>query len=50
MKIDLPDGLYQVTNNYLCAGFIVENGYIKECAPILKNKLNYWATIAKKIN
>ena len=45
----MKDGLYQVTTSYLCAGFIVENGVITKCAPILKNKINYWKTIAKYI-
>lgn len=45
-KIKLRDGLYQVTTNYLCAGFIVENGKIIECAPILKKKIDYWKTVA----
>lgn len=43
------DGLYRVTTKYLCAGFIVENGFIVRCAPILRKKIHYWKTIAKKI-
>jgi len=46
----LSDGLYQVTTSYLCAGFVVENGKITMCAPILRKKINYWITIAKKCN
>lgn len=45
----LKDGLYQVTTSYLCAGFVVENGQVTQCAPILRKKLMYWMTIAKKI-
>jgi len=45
----MKDGLYQVTTSYLCAGFIVHQGRIIHCAPILKNKINYWITIAKFI-
>lgn len=46
----MKDGLYQVTTNYLCAGFIVEGGKIIHCAPILKNKISYWITVAKFIS
>jgi hypothetical protein len=45
----MKDGLYQVTTNYLCAGFIVKGGKVTACAPILKNKLSYWQTVAKRI-
>ena len=43
------DGLYQVTTNYLCAGFVVANGKVIACAPILRKKLEYWFTIAQLI-
>lgn len=42
----MRDGLYQVTTSYLCAGFVVENGEVVRCAPILGRKLPYWKTIA----
>lgn len=42
----MKDGLYRVTTSYLCAGFVVENGIITRCAPILVNKIDYWKTIA----
>ncbi len=42
----LKDGLYQVTTSYLCAGFIVVQGQIRWCAPILRKKLAYWKTVA----
>lgn len=45
----MKDGLYQVTTSYLCAGFIVKNGVIIHCAPILRKKIDYWKTIAKFI-
>ncbi len=32
----MRDGLYQVTNGSLCAGFEVRNGRITNCAPILR--------------
>jgi hypothetical protein len=44
----MKDGLYRVKTSYLCAGFLIENGEVKDknCAPILKKKLEYWKTIA----
>ncbi len=42
----MPDGLYQVTTNYLCAGFVVEGGQVTLCAPILRKRLAYWRTVA----
>jgi len=38
----MKDGLYQVVTNLFCAGFVVEDGKVTQCAPILKNKLEYW--------
>lgn len=46
----MPDGLYQVTTSYLCAAFVVESGKVVFCAPILRSKLNYWRTIAKRVH
>jgi len=45
----MKDGVYQVTTKYLCAGFVIKDGKVVACAPILKNKLTYWITIAKRI-
>jgi hypothetical protein len=45
----LPDGLYQVTTRYLCAGFIVERGKVTRCAPILKRALAFYARRAIRI-
>lgn len=45
----MPDGLYRVTTKYLCAGFIIEDGKVVRCAPVLKKNLKYWMTIAKKL-
>lgn len=42
----MKDGLYQVTTPYLCAGFVVENGQVARCAPILRKRLSYWKTVA----
>lgn len=46
----LKDGLYQVTTSYLCAGFVVEGGRVIECAPILRRKLGYFMSIARRIS
>lgn len=45
----MKDGLYRVETKYLCAGFVIKEGKITQCAPILKQKINYWKTIAKRI-
>lgn len=42
----MKDGLYQVTTPYLCAGFVVRNGRVVYCAPILEKRLSYWMTKA----
>jgi len=50
-EVIMEDGLYWVTTSYLCAGFVVKNGKVSmsDCAPILRNKIEYWKTIAKKV-
>jgi hypothetical protein len=47
----MRDGLYQVTTRYLCAGFVVEQGRVRRsrCAPILRKRLAYWVTIARRL-
>lgn len=45
----MPDGLYRVTTSYLCAGFVVEDGVVTLCAPILRRRMAYWKTIAKLV-
>jgi hypothetical protein len=45
----MKDGLYRVTTSYLCAGFVIEEGKVTECAPILRKKLAYWKTLAVRI-
>lgn len=42
----MRDGLYQVTNGWLCAGFVIENGKLARCAPILRRRFMYWRTVA----
>jgi hypothetical protein len=48
--VNLPDGLYQVRNAYLCAGFVVEGGRVTACAPILRRKIRHWVLAARKIS
>ena len=43
------DGLYQVETSYLCAAFVIENGRVAKCAPILVKRIDYWKTIARRI-
>lgn len=45
----MKNGLYQVTYKGICAGFVIKDGKLKECAPILINKFSFWKTIAKRI-
>lgn len=47
----MRDGLYRVTSaRYkLCAGFTIVNGSVQFCAPILRRRFNYWASIAIRI-
>ena len=49
LKAQMDDGVYQVTTSYLCAGFVIQNGRVALCAPILRSKLSYWMTIAKQV-
>lgn len=45
----MKDGLYQVSNHYLCAGFVIENNKIIMIAPILRKKFNFWKTVAIRV-
>jgi len=42
----MKDGLYRICYKDICAGFVIENEKIIQCAPILWNKIEYWKTIA----
>lgn len=51
----MPDGTYEVLVYYpngdrMCAYFVVENGKVTRCAPILLRKLSYWMTVARSIS
>jgi hypothetical protein len=43
------DGLYRVVTPHLCAGFVVEDGRVTRCAPILRKRLTYWLTVAERL-
>jgi hypothetical protein len=45
----MQDGTYRVKTENICAYVIVKNGVIKDCAPILRKKIEYWKTIAERI-
>ena len=46
----LPDGLYRVVTKHLCAGFVLEQGKVTYCAPILRKRLSYWMTVAEFVD
>jgi hypothetical protein len=46
----LPDGLYQVTTGYLCAGLIIRHNRVIEAAPVLCERLAYWLTLARRVD
>ena len=50
MVVAMPDGLYRVETPCLCAGFVIAAGRVVRCAPILRKRMDYWRTIAKRIN
>lgn len=49
MTCGLRDGLYRVTTGYLCAGFVVRDGRVVMCAPILRRKLEWWTLQAVEV-
>lgn len=50
MKPKLQDGLYQVYWRGICAGFEIKGGEVVACAPVLRRKLNFFMSIAKRIH
>lgn len=46
----MKDGLYEVVTPYMCAGFVIENGIVTQCAPILRKKIDYWEKIATLVS
>lgn len=45
----MKDGLYQVTYKGICAGFVVKGGRVIRKAPVLKNRMEFWKTIAVRV-
>lgn len=45
----LKDGLYAVVTDTWVAGFVIENGRVTMCAPILRKRLAYWMTKARRV-
>lgn len=45
------DGLYQVHDNRygICAGFVIQDGQLALCAPILYKRFPYWWKRASQI-
>lgn len=46
-SIPPKDGLYRVTYWNFCAGFVVREGKIVRCAPILRKRMRFWLTVAE---
>ena len=38
----MPNGLYRVETKHLCAHFVIHNGFLTACAPILKKNIEHW--------
>ena len=45
--ITLRDGLYVVTTSNITAGFVVRDGKVTVCAPILRKNIEFFARKAK---
>lgn len=43
---EFRDGLYQVHRHEVSAGFVVKDGKVIECAPVLRKKFDYWNQFA----
>ena len=46
----MRDGLYRVERDGICAGFVIRNGGVFRCAPILRKRLAYWLVVARWIS
>jgi hypothetical protein len=46
----MEDGLYRVVTAYFVAGFVVKEGRVIACAPILRKRFSYWLRSAIKIS
>ena len=45
----MRDGLYRVCYKNICAGFVVCNGCVTKCAPVLHKRIKFWMTIAERV-
>jgi len=45
----MEDGVYRVETKHFVAGFVIKDGKVVQCAPILRKKLEYWKTVAKRV-
>jgi hypothetical protein len=45
----VDDGLYIVSTEQFTAGFVIRDGRVVSCAPILQRRITYWITIARRI-
>jgi hypothetical protein len=46
----LQDGLWQVDVGGIYGSFVVKNGKVVQCAPILRRSFTYWRQFAKRHN
>lgn len=46
--IRLPDGLYRVEHGSVCAGFVIEDGRVVRCAPILRKRMDFWVRRSRR--
>lgn len=45
----MRDGLYVVDSGNINAAFVVRNGEVTSCAPVLRKNLGHWKMVAKRI-
>ena len=45
----MQDGIYQVVHCSFTAGFVICDGRVTQCAPILRKRLKHWMTVAEKV-
>lgn len=43
------DGIYRVKTGSICAYFIIRDGKVKDCAPVLRKNIKLWAQGAEYI-
>ena len=47
--MEQQEGLYRICTPRLCAGFVLREGKVIACAPVLRRRLAYWRKIAASI-